>query len=193
MENFVLSSTGHIQYFIQYKHLPLALRRGANPGFHEAVGDTMALSVANPHHLVKIGLLDAYEDTVEDNINALYLQALKRIAFLPFGLLIDKWRWDVFSGKAIEADWNKHYWDLREKYQKVSKPIERNESDFDPGAKFHVANNVKYISYFISRILEFQFFKSLCIEADEYKNDNLSKPLHKCDFYRSKKAGQKLA
>lgn len=176
--------------------MPLVLRGGANPGFHEAVGDTMALSVANPHHLVKIGLLDAYEDTIEENINALYLEALEHVAFLPFGLLIDKWRWDVFSGKADEANWNKHYWDLREQYQKVSKPMERHESDFDPGAKYHVASNSKYISYFISRILQFQFYKSLCIEAGEYKidkNDNSSKPLHACDFYRSKEAGRKLA
>lgn len=161
--------------------------------FLSAVGDTMALSVANPHHLVKIGLLDEYKSSKENNINALYLEALERIAFLPFGLLIDKWRWDVFSANVTQTDWNKHWWDLREKYQKVSPPNERDETDFDPGAKFHVAADSKYISYFVSHILEFSFYKALCIEAGEYTVDNPKKPLHECDFYQSKKAGAKIA
>lgn len=129
---------GHIQYYIQYKDLPSTFRKGANPGFHEAVGDTMALSVANPKHLVKIGLLENYTNSVENNVNALYMEALQRVAFLPFGFLIDKWRWDVFSKKVSPDNWNAHWWKLREKYQKVSAPVERSENDFDPGAKFHV-------------------------------------------------------
>lgn len=169
------------------------MRKGANPGFHEAIGDTIALSVANPRHLVKIGLLDAFNDTKENSINALYAEALGRVAFLPFGLLIDKWRWDVFSGKVSENEWNKHWWDLREKYQKVSSPVERDETDFDPGAKFHVPASSKYISYFISHLLEFQLFRSMCIEAGEYHPVNSDKPLHECDFYESEEAGERLA
>lgn len=184
---------GHIQYYIQYKDQPNVLRRGANPGFHEAVGDTMALSTANPRHLVKIGLLDEYNGTREDELNALYLQALQRIAFLPFGLLIDKWRWDVFSNKVAESEWNQHWWSLRKKYQKISPPVDRDEGDFDPGAKFHVPASSKYISYFVSHILEFSFYKALCIEADEYGPNRPNSPLHACDFYRSKKAGAKLS
>lgn len=143
--------------------------------------------------MVKIGILERYSNTVEDNINALYLEALRRVAFLPFGILIDKWRWDVFSGKVKEADWNNHFWELREKYQKVSKPVERDERDFDPGALYHVPASSQYIAYFVSYVLQFQFYKALCIEAGEYKNDISSKPLHACDFYGSKEAGQKLA
>lgn len=169
------------------------MRNGANPGFHEAIGDTMALSVANPKHLVKIGLLDEYKNTYEDNINALYMEALKRVAFLPFGLLIDKWRWNVFNNKYDRTEWNQHWWELREKYQKVSAPVERSEEDFDPGAKFHVPASSKYISYFISHILQFSFYKALCIEAGEYDPNDPKRPLHTCDFYRSEKAGQKLA
>lgn len=116
----------------------MQFRRGANPGFHEAIGDTIALSVANPRHLVKIGLLDEYKNTNADSLNALYKEALQRIAFLPFGLLVDKWRWDVFSGKTQKTEWNKHWWDLRLKYQKVSPPVPRDENDFDPGAKYHI-------------------------------------------------------
>lgn len=184
---------GHIQYYIQYKNQPFVLRRGANPGFHEAIGDTIALSVANPHHLLKIGLLDEYKNTKEDNINALYKEGLQRIAFLPFGLLVDKWRWDVFSGKTPKSEWNKHWWDLRLKYQKVSPPVDRSEIDFDAGAKFHVGADSKYISYFVSHILEFSFYKALCIEANEYGTSKPDRPLHECDFYRSKEAGKKLA
>lgn len=90
--------------------------------------------------------MENYGDTIDDNINTLYKMALERVAFLPFGLLIDKWRWDVFSGVAKEENWNKHWWDLRAKYQKVSPPFDRNESDFDPGAKYHVPANSQYIA-----------------------------------------------
>lgn len=160
----------------------------------EAIGDTIALSVASPHHLQRINLLNNYNDTFEDNINALYSEALARVAFLPFGLLIDKWRWDVFNHTVPESQWNEHWWNLREKYQKVSPPTARNESFFDPGAKFHVPASVPYISYFVSHLLEFQFYRSLCIEANQYDPNNPSaQPLHKCDFYQSKEAGKKLA
>ncbi|XP_055326230.1 angiotensin-converting enzyme-like, partial [Sitodiplosis mosellana] len=184
---------GHIQYFIQYKDQPTVFRAGANPGFHEAVGDTIALSVANPRHLVKIGLLDEYTTSKENDINALYMEALGRVAFLPFGLLIDKWRWDAFSGKVSVNNWNSHWWKLRKQYQKVTPPVERSENAFDPGAKFHVPADSQYISYFISHILEFSFYKALCIEAGQYDPKNPNVPLYACDFYKSKEAGKRLS
>jgi len=172
----------------------LVLREGANPGFHEAIGDTIALSVATPQHLMKVGLLQDYKDSLEDDVNALLQAALDRVAFLPFGLLIDKWRWNVFSGNVPENQWNAHWWDLREKYQKVSAPVSRNETDFDPGAKFHIPGSSQYIGYFVAHLLEFQFYKALCMEAGEYNPSNPNtKPLHKCDFYKSQAAGRKLA
>lgn len=169
------------------------LRTGANPGFHEAVGDMIALSVSTPQHLEKIGLLKDYADSDDDNINALFKMALERVAFLPFGLLIDKWRWDVFSGAVPESQWNKHWWDLREKYQKVSAPVPRNESDFDAGAKYHVPSGTPYIRYFIAHILQFQMHRAACIAAGQYDPSNPSaKPLHKCDIDGSKAAGAKI-
>ncbi|XP_055323783.1 angiotensin-converting enzyme-like isoform X1 [Sitodiplosis mosellana] len=184
---------GHIQYYIQYKDQPDTFHRGANPGFHEAIGDTIALSTANPYHLSKIGLIDQFTSMHENDINGLYMEALKRIAFLPFGLLIDKWRWNVFSGKTPNARWNEEWWALRKQYQKVIPPVERSEMDFDPGAKFHVPANSKYISYFISHILEFQFYRALCIEAGQFNPKDPTIPLHRCDFYNSTDAGKKLA
>lgn len=104
---------GHIQYFILYKDQPITFRAGANPGFHEAVGDTIALSVSTPKHLKQIGLIKEYENSQEASLNALMDMALERVAFLPFGLLIDKWRWDVFDGSKSLDEWNSHWWDLR--------------------------------------------------------------------------------
>lgn len=118
--------------------------------------------------------------------------ALERVAFLPFGLLIDKWRWEVFSGEVTEEKWNERWWELREKYQKVSPPSARDETFFDPGAKFHVPGDSQYIAYFVAHILEFSFYKSLCIEAEQYDPNDTEKPLHKCDFFESEKAGAKL-
>lgn len=171
---------------------PVVLRTGANPGFHEAVGDLIALSVSTPTHLKKINLLDNYADSKEDNINALFKMALERVAFLPFGLLIDKWRWDVFSGEVKEDKWNEHWWELREKYQKVSPPSARGAEFFDPGAKYHIPADSQYMAYFIAHILEFQMHRAVCIEAGQYDPADPNKPLHKCDIDNSKEAGQKI-
>ncbi|KAJ8918902.1 hypothetical protein NQ315_016804 [Exocentrus adspersus] len=185
---------GHIQYYMQYKDQPYAFREGANPGFHEAIGDTIALSVATPNHLKEIKLLKEYNNTYEASINSLMRMALEKVAFLPFGLLIDKWRWDVFSGSVPETKWNSHWWEYRQKYQKVKAPIQRSdETDFDPGAKFHVPGDSQYIAYFLAHILQFQFYKSLCIAAQQYDpSNNKTAPLHDCDFYKSTAAGDKL-
>lgn len=130
---------GHIQYYIQYKEQPLTFRTGANPGFHEAVGDLMALSVMTPTHLKKINLLPSnYTSTPENTINALFATALDRLAFLPFGLVIDLYRWDLFKGDVPESKWNSHWESLREKYQKIRSPVVRSEKHFDAGAKYHV-------------------------------------------------------
>ncbi|KAK5650646.1 hypothetical protein RI129_001675 [Pyrocoelia pectoralis] len=182
---------GHIQYFILYKDQPITFRDSANPGFHEAVGDAVALSVATPEHLYKIGLLKDKNMTEESSINALMEMALERVAFLPFGLLIDKWRWDVFSGMVPREEWNHRWWKYRNELQGIKAPVERSGNDFDPAAKYHVAGDSQYINYFVARILQFQIYKALCIEAGQYAPDD-NKPLHKCDFYQSVKAGQKL-
>ncbi|XP_017782037.1 PREDICTED: angiotensin-converting enzyme-like [Nicrophorus vespilloides] len=185
---------GHIQYYIQYKDQPTSFRSGANPGFHEAVGDTIALSVSTPKHLKAIDLLDKnYKESEEATINAQMDMALERLAFLPFGLIVDKWRWEVFSGSVKPNEWNKRWWELRTKYQKLKSPTERQESDLDPAAKYHVIADSQYINYFIAHILEFQLYRGLCITALEYDPKNKeSKPLHNCDFYNNKEVGKKL-
>ncbi|XP_067013279.2 angiotensin-converting enzyme [Anabrus simplex] len=196
MEDFIIihHEMGHIQYYQQYKDQPYVFRKGANPAFHEAIGDTIALSVSTPKHLERVNLLADYTDTAENSINALMSIALEKVAFLPFGLLIDMWRWDVFSGKVPEDQWNAHWWSLRQKFQRVKPPSPRSESDFDPGAKYHVPGDSQYIAYFLAHILQFQLHKALCIAAEEYDPANPNrKPLHTCDIYNSTKAGSLLA
>ncbi|KAB0802038.1 hypothetical protein PPYR_04224 [Photinus pyralis] len=183
---------GHIQYFLLYKGQPIAFRNGANPGFHEAVGDTIALSVTTPKHLEKIGLATNYISSLAADLNVLMDMALERIAFLPFGLLIDKWRWDVFSGKVPENKWNEQWWKYREQIQKIKPPVSRSSNDFDPGAKFHVPGDSQYINYFVAHILEFQLYRSFCKLSRQYDPSDSKKPLHNCDFYQSKEVGQKL-
>lgn len=137
---------GHIHYYMAYRNQPTTFRTGANPGFHEAIGDTIALSVATPKHLHKIGLLNDYETSKEAQINALMQMALERVAFLPFGLLIDKWRWDVYDGNVTKENWNERWWHYRRTIQGLSAPVERAATDFDPGAKFHIPGNSQYIA-----------------------------------------------
>uniref|UniRef100_A0A671V1T5 Angiotensin-converting enzyme n=1 Tax=Sparus aurata TaxID=8175 RepID=A0A671V1T5_SPAAU len=175
---------GHIQYFLQYKDQPVSFRDGANPGFHEAIGDVLALSVSTPKHLQSIGLLDKVDNNAESDINFLMSMALDKIAFLPFGYLMDQWRWKVFDGRIPPTEYNKEWWNLRMKYQGLAPPVARTEDDFDPGAKFHIPANVPYVRYFVSFIIQFQFHKALCDAA------NHTGPLHTCDIYRSKEAGK---
>uniref|UniRef100_A0A8B9L1H6 Angiotensin-converting enzyme n=1 Tax=Astyanax mexicanus TaxID=7994 RepID=A0A8B9L1H6_ASTMX len=177
---------GHVQYFLQYKDQPISFRDGANPGFHEAIGDVLALSVSTPKHLHTIGLLDKLEENAESTINFLMSIALDKIAFLPFGYLMDQWRWKVFDGRISSSEYNKEWWNLRLKYQGLCPPVTRTEVDFDPGAKFHIPANVPYVRYFVSFVVQFQFHKALCDTAGH------TGPLHNCDIYQSKEAGKLL-
>ncbi|HEX3880543.1 MAG TPA: M2 family metallopeptidase [Bryobacteraceae bacterium] len=175
---------GHNFYQRAYDKQPFLFRNSANDGFHEAIGDTIALSVT-PDYLVKLGLLDQAPDTSKD-IGLLMRKALEKIAFLPFGLLIDQWRWKVFSGEIAPADYNKTWWQLRLKYQGVAPPPGRTEDDFDPGAKYHVAANVPYTRYFLADILQFQFHRALSQTA------GCTEPLNRCSIYGNHAAGDKL-
>ena len=175
---------GHNYYYIGYRDQPLLFQNGANDGFHEAIGDAVALSIT-PGYLKTIGLLDQVPSTASDTM-LLLRQALDKVAFLPFGLLIDQWRWKVFSGEVKPEDYNKAWWELRNRYQGVSAPVARSESDFDPGAKYHVPANTPYTRYFLARVLQFQFYRALCREA------GYTGPLHRCSFYGNKAAGAKL-
>jgi peptidyl-dipeptidase A len=175
---------GHVYYYMMYNPLPFLYQNGAHDGFHEAIGDTITLSL-NPDHLVKIGLLKDVDNSPEAVVNAQMKRALSKIAFLPFGKLIDQWRWKVFSGEIKPADYNKAWWQLREKYQGVKAPVPRSEADFDPGAKYHIPGNTPYTRYFLSFVIQFQFQKALC-DAAGFKG-----PLYACDIYNNKAAGQK--
>ncbi|XP_039290587.1 angiotensin-converting enzyme-like isoform X2 [Nilaparvata lugens] len=185
---------GHIQYYLQYKDQPNVYKEGANSGFHEAVGDTIALSVSTPKHMRKIGLLDPQsEDDPQADINFLFLTALDKIAFLPFGYLMDVWRWGVFKGTIEPKNYNCQWWNLRWRYQGIEPPVHRSEEDFDPGAKYHIVGDTPYIRYFVSFIIQFQFHRALCEKAGQFDPQNpTSKPLHQCDIYQSTEAGNAL-
>jgi peptidyl-dipeptidase A len=175
---------GHNYYQRAYKDQPVLFRDSANDGFHEAIGDTIALSVT-PEYLVKIGLLGRAPDASRD-IGLLMKRALEKVAFLPFGLLIDQWRWKVFNGEVTPANYNKAWWDLRLKYQGVAPSSPRGEEFFDPGAKYHVPDNTPYTRYFLAEILQFQFHRALSQTA------GCTLPLHRCSIYDSRAAGDKL-
>jgi peptidyl-dipeptidase A len=175
---------GHNFYQRAYKDQPVLFRDSANDGFHEAIGDTIALSVT-PEYLVRIGLLDKAPDTSKD-IGLLLDRALEKIAFLPFGLLIDQWRWKVFAGRIAPDAYNKGWWDLRLSYQGVAPPAPRGEEFFDPGAKYHVPDNTPYTRYFLADILQFQFHRALS------KIAGCTLPLNRCSIFQSKDAGQRL-
>ncbi|MFL5422402.1 MAG: M2 family metallopeptidase [Myxococcales bacterium] len=174
---------GHLYYNLAYAKQPFLFRAGANDGFHEAIGDAIALSVT-PGYLRKLRLI-AQEPRDEHGLVDVQLkEALDKVAFLPFGLLIDRWRWEVFSGKVTPDRYDSAWWELRRRYQGVAPPVERSEADFDPGAKYHVPANVPYSRYFLARILQFQFHRALCKAA------GFQGPLHACSIHISVQAGE---
>jgi len=176
---------GHNYYQGAYKDQPQLFQGGANGGFHEAIGDTITLSMT-PGYLAEVGLIASSEQNDQAIINRQMQQALDKIAFLPFSKLIDEWRWAVFSGEIAPEDYNKSWWEMRTKYQGVAAPVARSEADFDPGAKYHVPANVSYTRYFLAHILQFQFQRALC-ETAGHEGD-----LHACSIYGSKAAGDRL-
>jgi len=176
---------GHNFYQRAYNAQPPLYRGSANDGFHEGIGDTVALSVT-PEYLVEVGLLDRAPDAGAD-LGLLMRMALDKIAFLPWGLLVDQWRWKVFSGEVGPDRYNQAWWELREKYQGVAAPAPRGEADFDPGAKYHIPANTPYTRYFLADILQFQFHRGLCDIAG-YEG-----PLHRCSIYGNEEAGRRLA
>jgi peptidyl-dipeptidase A len=177
---------GHDYYYQYYYKLPVLFQAGANDGFHEGIGDTIALSVT-PGYLKSIGLLGDVPQNPRADTNFLLKQALVKVAFLPFGLLIDQWRWNVFAGKTPPDQYNAAWWALRTKYQGVAPPVPRSEKDFDPGAKYHVPANTPYVRYFLAHIYQFQFHRALCKAAGQ------TGPLHTCSIHGSKAAGEKLS
>jgi len=177
---------GHVYYDLWYKDQPFMFQGGAHDGFHEAIGDTVTLSMT-PAYLARIGLVPASKPSREAEINEQMMMALQKIAFLPFGKVIDEWRWKVFSGEVTPENYNAAWWALREKYQGVAPPVARSEVDFDPGAKYHIPGNTPYTRYFLSFIIQFQFQKALC-EAAGYKG-----PLAECSIYGNEAAGKKFA
>lgn len=175
---------GHIYYDLAYNKQPPIFQNGAHDGFHEAIGDTIVLAMT-PQYLASVGLVDAPKQSQEALINAQMRMALAKVAFLPFGLMIDRWRWGVFDGSIKPDGYNKAWWELKAKYQGVAPATARGEDFFDPGAKYHVPGNTPYTRYFLSHILQFQFYKALC-DASGHKG-----PLYECSFYGNKEAGQR--
>ena len=177
---------GHNYYQRAYNKQPYLYLDSANDGFHEAIGDMIALSVT-PEYLVQTGLLDRSKvPSADKDIGLLLRQAMDKVAFLPFGLLVDRWRWGVFNGEITPANYNQAWTDLRRQYQGITPPSPRSEANFDPGAKYHIPGNTPYTRYFLARILQFQFYKAACEQA------GWTGPLHRCSFYGNKEVGQRL-
>lgn len=176
---------GHVYYYLAYNKLPPIFQTGANDGFHEAIGDTIVLAMT-PDYMQSIGLVGEQQQSEQSLINAQMRMALAKVAFLPFGLMIDRWRWGVFDGSIKPANYNSAWWELKAKYQGVAPSTPRGEAFFDPGAKYHVPGNTPYTRYFLSHVLQFQFYKALC-DAAGFKG-----PLHECSFYGNKEAGRRF-
>ncbi|RUS83506.1 hypothetical protein EGW08_008756, partial [Elysia chlorotica] len=176
---------GHIEYFMAYSNQPTVHRSPPNAAFHEAVGDIAQLSLMTEKRMQALGLTHT-DSSTKRSYNKLMQMALDKVAFLPFGLLVDRWRWQVFQGNITPDNYNRKWWDFRLQYQGIRPPVPRSERDFDPGAKYHIPAHMPFVSYFVAYIQEFQMYKALC---DVSGHRGL---LHECDLYGSQEAGYRL-
>jgi peptidyl-dipeptidase A len=176
---------GHNYYQRAYEGLPAMLQAGAHDGFHEAIGDALVLSVT-PEYLARLGLLAAAPTDQRALVNVQMKRALEQVAFLPFGLLMDRWRWEVFSGKVSPDRYNASWWEMRTRYQGIVPPVARSEADFDPGAKYHIPADVPYTRYFLARVLQFQFHRAMCRIAGSQV------PLHACSIQGNREVGRRF-
>lgn len=175
---------GHNFYHRAYAHQPFLYRMGANRDFHEAMADTIGLSIT-PKYLTRIGLGEDAPPS-DGDIPLLLRRALSSIAFLPFGYMVDRWRWDVFAGKIGQADYTRAWWEYAARYQRVRPPVDRSHAPFDPGAKYHIPYDYAYMPYFVARVLQYQFHRALCAVAGE------SGPLHRASIHGNRAAGERL-
>jgi len=178
---------GHIFYYQAYNHLPSLFRSGANDGFHEAFGDLLTLSIT-PDYLNQIGFIDENQamQAKEDEIGLLMKQALEGVVVVPWALMLDKWRADIFKGETSFDELNDSWWKLRNSYQGIAPPSKRKTDSFDPGAKYHIPANTPYTRYYLARIMQYQFHEALCQSA------GFEGPLHECSIYGNKEAGNKI-
>ena len=177
---------GHNFYQRAYNDQDFLFQGGAHDGFHEAIGDFIALSVT-PDYLVQIGLLEAADvPDASADLGLLMDTALDKIAFLPFAVMMDQWRWRVLRGEIQPENYNEAWWELRESYQGIVPPVDRGANAFDPGSKYHIANNVPYLRYFLSFIMQFQFHEAACEMA------GWEGPLHRCSIYGNEEVGARF-
>ncbi len=176
---------GHNVYQRAYKEQPFLFKNGANDGFHEAIGDFVGLSALTPTYLNQIGLLKTVPGEAED-IPFLLKMALDKIAFLPFGLMVDRWRWGVFNGDTSPAEYNDAWSANMLKYQGLAPPGPRPDNAFDPGAKYHIPGNTPYTRYFLAHIYQFQFHRAACKQA------GWTGPLHRCSIYGNEEVGARF-
>ncbi|MDX1442422.1 MAG: M2 family metallopeptidase [Gammaproteobacteria bacterium] len=181
----VYHELGHLYYDLAYNVQDPIFQSGAHDGFHEAIGDTIELAMT-PEYLASQGLIESAASSEEAVINNQMKMALNKVAFLPFGKLIDQWRWKVFAGDITPEDYNTGWWKLRTEYQGIEAPVERGADAFDPGAKYHIPGNTPYTRYFLARILQFQFYDALCDAAGH------EGPLYQCSFFGSEEAGKRF-
>ncbi|XP_017782038.1 PREDICTED: angiotensin-converting enzyme-like isoform X1 [Nicrophorus vespilloides] len=184
---------GHIQYNILYKEQPSMFRLATTFAFHAAIGETFLLSTYSQKYFLDRGLIYKEVHSKETLVNKMMFMARQRLLFLPYGYLVDKWRWDVFTGKTTEENWNKRWWDLRKEIQMVKAPVNITEEHLDPLFNFHIAYDQQYINYFLATYLQFQLHRGFCQIAGEYNPKNKSsKPLHDCNYYGNKEVGARI-
>jgi peptidyl-dipeptidase A len=196
MDDFIVihHEMGHTQYQMQYKNQPTLFREGANPGFHEAIGDVMALSVSTPKHLQGLNLIETWQPSDNASLAFLLRTALQKVAFLPFAYTMDTYRWTVFREEVQMDQWNRKWWELTEKNLGIKPPVMRTNEDFDAGCKFHTLSDVSYVQYFVSFVIQFSFHEALCIAAGQYdpnSNGPNAPKLHECDISAATTDAQK--
>jgi peptidyl-dipeptidase A len=165
---------GHIYYYMSYSRtdVPPVLRRGANRGFHEAVGDLISLSVIQEPYLRSIGLLP--EGTRLESDQMLLNEALEKgpVFFMFAAGTMSHFEHDLYAGNLPADQLNARWWQYVRHYQGVVPPTTRDESHCDACTKTHINDDPgQYYDYALATLLVYQMHEHICrniVHADPH-------------------------
>lgn len=189
----IVHEMGHVEQYMLAKD-QLAVFRAGNSVVQETVGDSIFLAMMTPMHLNRLRLIDDAKlypsDRNDFDLHQLMTIAYMKLPEIPFGFVFEKLRYDLFAERVSIEHSNDYFWELTRKFQHIEPPnvdINRHRL-FDVASRFHLAANVPYARYFFANILQYQ----QTVYGKLNTNQSLPLPLHKCDLYGSKRAGNLL-
>lgn len=175
---------GHIFYQLSYDRpdVPIVLREGASPAFHEAMAETLAAPTMQLPYLKQVGVVPA--ELEFDQVQWLLNSALDQIVFIPWAAgVMTSWEHDFYEGDLSADELNKRWWDYVARFQGIAPPEPRGEEYCDPATKTHINDDpAQYYKYAIAFAIKYQLHMYIA-------KNILHQDPRNCSYYGNKELG----